>query len=203
MREPGSTQVFRWIPYNRGFGTVYRRSSVPMMDIETVMDDPVIPAQIPEQLRTIEPIDLSNAIETDLEMTIGQDEANNIEMGFNGIPYCSMKPLEARVGETHIWNLINNSDFNHPFHLHGYFFQVLDENRVPEWKDTVDVPVGETVRIAVNFEGRPGMWMYHCHILDHAEAGMMGQLWVVPADSTDPAPEQDLSVLIDVMVKEE
>lgn len=73
-----------------------------MMDIETVMDDPVIPAQIPEQLRTIEPIDLSNAIEIDLEMTIGQDEANNIEMGFNGIPYCSMKPLEARVGETHI-----------------------------------------------------------------------------------------------------
>ena len=112
-------------------------------------------------------------------------------------------PLQARVGETHIWNLINNSDFNHPFHLHGYFFQVLDENRVPEWKDTVDVPVGETVRIAVNFEGRPGMWMYHCHILDHAEAGMMGQLWVGPADSTDPAPEQDLSVLIDVMVKEE
>jgi len=44
MREPGSTQVFRWIPFNRGFGTVYRRASVPMMDIETVMDDPVIPA---------------------------------------------------------------------------------------------------------------------------------------------------------------
>lgn len=203
MREPGSNQTFRWIPFNRGFGTVYRRASVPMIDIETVMDDAVIPAEIPEQLRVIEPIDLTNAIEKDLEMTIGQDSSNNIEMGFNGIPYWSMQPLEARVGETHIWNLINNSDFNHPFHLHGYFFQVLDDERIPEWKDTVDVPVGETVRIAVNFEGRPGMWMYHCHILDHAEAGMMGQLRVGPADSTEPAPEQDLSVLIDVMVKEE
>ncbi len=47
------------------------------------------------------------------------------------------------------------------------------------------------------------MWMYHCHILDHAEAGMMGQLWVGPADSGEPAPEQDLSVLIDMTVKEE
>lgn len=204
MHEPGTTQAFRWIPFNRGFGTVYRRASVPMMDIETVMQDPVTPAQIPVELRTIEALDLSNAIETELEMTIapvGNDAP--IEMGFNGIPYWNMEPLEAKVGETHIWNLINNSDFNHPFHLHGYFFQVLDDERIPEWKDTVDVPVGETVRIAVNFEGRPGMWMYHCHILDHAEAGMMGQLWVGPADSNEPAPEQDLSVLIDVMVKEE
>lgn len=204
MNEPGTTQAFRWIPFNRGSGTDFRRSSVPMMDIETVSDEAVLPEQIPQQLRAIEALDLSSAIEKDLEMTI--DEVGNnmpIQMGFNGIPYWNMEPLQARVGETHIWNLINNSDFNHPFHLHGYFFQVIDENRIPEWKDTVDVPVGETVRIAVNFEGRPGMWMYHCHILDHAEAGMMGQLWVGPENSTGSSPEQDLSVLIDVMVKEE
>ena len=190
MHEPGTTQTFRWLPYDRGFGTVYRRASVPMMDIVTVPDEPVIPAKIPEQLRTIVPIDISNAIEKELEMTIeplGQDQ--EIEMGFNGIPYWSMMPLEARVGETHIWTLINNSDFNHPFHLHGYFFQVLDDTRVPEWKDTVDVPVGATLRIAINFEGRPGMWMYHCHILDHAEAGMMGHLWVAPEDFTGPTPD--------------
>ncbi len=196
MHEPGTTHTFRWIPFNRGFGTVYGRASVPMMDIETVMQDAVIPEPIPEQLRNIDALDLSKAIEKNLEMTIS-DANDQIVMGFNGIPYWSMMPIEAKVGETHIWNLINNSDFNHPFHLHGYFFQVLDEDRIPQWKDTVDVPVGETVRIAVNFEGRPGMWMYHCHILDHAEAGMMGQLWVAPADS-DIAPP-DLGVPVSLM----
>ena len=84
----------------------------------------------------------------------------------------------AQLRNPQVWTLINNSDFNHPFHLHGYFFQVLDENRAPEWKDTVDVPVATELKIAINFEGRPGMWMYHCHILDHAEVGMMGQLLV-------------------------
>jgi len=42
------------------------------------------------------------------------------------------------------------------------------------WKDTVDVPIDGTVRLAVTFDDRPGSWMYHCHILDHADGGLMG-----------------------------
>ena len=42
--------------------------------------------------------------------------------------------------------------------------------------DTVDVPVNATVRIAISFNERPGMWMFHCHVLDHADAGMMGMV---------------------------
>ena len=42
------------------------------------------------------------------------------------------------------------------------------------WKDTVDVPLEQTVRFVVRFDDRPGTWMYHCHILDHADGGMMG-----------------------------
>jgi FtsP/CotA-like multicopper oxidase with cupredoxin domain len=74
----------------------------------------------------------------------------------------------------------NDTDFAHPFHLHGFFFQVLDDTRVPEWKDTVDVPSKTELKLAVTFDDRPGMWMYHCHILDHAEIGMMGHLHVLP-----------------------
>jgi FtsP/CotA-like multicopper oxidase with cupredoxin domain len=77
---------------------------------------------------------------------------------------------------------VNDTSFAHPFHLHGYFFQVLDDTRTPEWKDTVDVPANSDLRIAVRFDDRPGMWMYHCHILDHAESGMMGQLFVAPRE---------------------
>jgi FtsP/CotA-like multicopper oxidase with cupredoxin domain len=86
----------------------------------------------------------------------------------------------ARIGEKHVWTLVNNSDFDHPFHLHGYFFQVLGDDRTPEWKDTVNVPVKSQLRIAIDFDERPGLWMFHCHILDHAEVGMMGHLQVLP-----------------------
>ena len=49
-----------------------------------------------------------------------------------------------------------------------------------EWKDTVNVPVSSSVKIAVHYNDRPGMWMFHCHILDHADAGMMGMLMLMP-----------------------
>lgn len=43
------------------------------------------------------------------------------------------------------------------------------------WKDTVNVPMKTTLRFAVRY-GTAGTWMYHCHILEHAERGMMGTL---------------------------
>lgn len=174
---PGTSRVVRWAPTERGYGSLFARPRVPMMRIETVDEPPVVPAEIPKHLRTIERIDTTGAIEKDLEMTIDLSH-NNVVMGFNNVPYWEMTPLEAKIGETHVWTLINNTDFSHPFHLHGYFFQVLDDTRVPEWKDTVDVPLHSQLKIAIRFDDRPGMWMYHCHILDHAEVGMMAQLHV-------------------------
>lgn len=174
---PGSSRLVQWVPTDRGYGSVFSRSREPLFHIDTVDEPGVQPAKIPVELREIEPIDTSHAIEKTLDMTI--DLANNdVVMGFNNVPYWHMEPIEARIGETHIWTLTNHTDFAHPFHLHGYFFQVLDPARIPEWKDTVNVAVGEELRIAVRFDERPGMWMYHCHILDHAEVGMMGQLHV-------------------------
>lgn len=175
--EPGTRRVIRWAPTDRGYGSLFSRPRVDMMAIETVDEPAVEPAPVPHRLRTIEPIDTTGAVEKLLDLTIDLSN-NNVVMGFNNTPYWEMTPIEARVGETHIWTLRNNTDFSHPFHLHGYFFQVLDDTRVPEWKDTVDVPVRSEVKIAVRFDERPGMWMYHCHILDHAEVGMMGQLHV-------------------------
>jgi FtsP/CotA-like multicopper oxidase with cupredoxin domain len=73
---------------------------------------------------------------------------------------------------------------DHPFHLHGFFFQVLSRGGAPEpyraWKDTVNVPARTTVRLSVRFEGHPGLWMYRCHILEHGERGMAGELNVLP-----------------------
>lgn len=175
--EPGTRTTFYWRPFDRGYGTATARGREPMMYIETVPDAPVRPVHFSGELRRIEPIDLAGAIEKTVELTIMSRNRGNM-MGINGVAH--HYELEARIGETHVWTIVNDTDFAHPFHLHGYFFQVLDESRVPEWKDTVNVPAKSRLRIAVRFDERPGVWMLHCHILDHAEAGMMGHLRVKP-----------------------
>jgi FtsP/CotA-like multicopper oxidase with cupredoxin domain len=182
---PGETYVMRWVPVNRGWGTQTGRVPKDLLEIVTVNERPVRPVSIPDNLRAIEPIDIRGAVEHRLEMSIMRAGSTTL-MGINGVHHDHARPLTARIGETHVWTIVNDTDFAHPFHLHGYFFQVLDEDRVPEWKDTVDVPAKSQLALAVRFDERPGMWMYHCHILDHAEAGMMGHLLVAAADDPDP-----------------
>jgi len=64
----------------------------------------------------------------------------------------------------------------HPIHIHGQRFLVLDVNGIPSedlaWKDTVLVPAGSAVDILVDL-ANPGRWMLHCHIAEHLAAGMM------------------------------
>jgi FtsP/CotA-like multicopper oxidase with cupredoxin domain len=91
------------------------------------------------------------------------------------------KSLRYAPGETQVWTIVNKTKWSHPFHLHGFFFQVLDEKGqhvTPlEWKDTVNVPLEQTLKLVVRYDDdRPGSWMYHCHILDHADGGLMGMV---------------------------
>lgn len=65
----------------------------------------------------------------------------------------------------------------HPIHLHGQRFLVLDNENNYVWKDTVLVPTGKTVDIIVHFTN-PGDWAFHCHIAEHLEAGMMATITV-------------------------
>lgn len=87
------------------------------------------------------------------------------------------------VGELQVWDIVNETAIDHPFHLHGFFFQVVSVDGVAPpfiaWRDTVNVRAGETVCIAWMPDDRPGAWMYHCHILEHHAAGMMAHFQVV------------------------
>jgi FtsP/CotA-like multicopper oxidase with cupredoxin domain len=85
--------------------------------------------------------------------------------------------LMGTEGAVEIWEIENDSEMDHPFHTHGMFFQLLDGRA--GWKDTVNIPRDGTLSFAVRL-GDPGMWMYHCHILEHAERGMMGELMIMP-----------------------
>lgn len=91
-------------------------------------------------------------------------------------------PIHVERGATEVWELVNLGPHEHPFHLHGMPFQVLDRGGVPEptrgWKDTVRIDPHDTTRITVRYD-EPGMWMFHCTIPEHAERGMMGDLHVM------------------------
>ena len=132
---------------------------------------------MPVLQRTIEPISTDGATEVPIALT--EQPGSPLSLGINGVPFSASEPLMADVGETQVWTITNTIDFAHPFHLHGFFFQVLSPDGVLEWKDTVNVPVDGTVRFVVRYDDRPGTWMFHCHILDHADAGMMGSLMVM------------------------
>ncbi|MER5818582.1 multicopper oxidase domain-containing protein [Streptomyces californicus] len=109
--------------------------------------------------------------------------------GINGRPM-AMDRIDQTVtrGTTEVWTLRNGGDMTHNFHVHDVQFRVLDvDGKRPERalrgrKDTVAVPTGSTVRIALRFDGPPDPdipYMYHCHLLSHEDLGMMGQFVVV------------------------
>jgi FtsP/CotA-like multicopper oxidase with cupredoxin domain len=80
----------------------------------------------------------------------------------------------------------------HPFHLHGQRFVILDRNGVANdnlaWKDTVMLEPGEVVNILVDMSN-PGVWMAHCHIAEHLEAGMALSFRVENEDGTAPGDD--------------
>lgn len=175
----GQTIPVRWVPFDRGYGTTFNRPEEQAFRVQ-IADAPEAEATaVPDTSRTISALDVSAATSVALELT--STEVNgSVVMGINGVPSWEAMPLPAMVGETQVFAVKNAMDFAHPFHVHGFFFQPLDENLAPlhpmEWKDTINVAVKETARFAVRYDDRPGMWMFHCHILDHADVGMMGMI---------------------------
>src|SRR4029079_10657568 len=97
-----------------------------------------------------------------------------------GGDHASLPPPLAvlRQGQSYVIELKSLSQMRHPIHLHGHSFLVLGSNRraLPvHWADTVLVAPRERVEIALRADN-PGNWMFHCHLIEHQEAGMMGYL---------------------------
>jgi bilirubin oxidase len=116
-------------------------------------------------------------------MTTG---AGGMEMGFliNGAAFDMNRiDIVSKVGDVELWEIVNPTDMDHPFHVHGVQFQLVETERnggivKPPYralKDTVNVARGETLRLLLR-QDRPGPRMYHCHILEHEDLGMMGIL---------------------------
>ena len=87
---------------------------------------------------------------------------------------------ELALGRSYVFELRNLTPHMHPIHLHGHTVKVLDSNKVDRpvhWADTVLLTPKERARIAFVADN-PGRWMFHCHIIEHQDTGMMGYVTV-------------------------
>ncbi|MBD1591556.1 multicopper oxidase family protein [Arthrobacter sp. S1_S22] len=86
------------------------------------------------------------------------------------------------TGTVEEWTLLNPSPMDHPFHLHVWPMQVVEEaGTAPDsvtWRDVVNIPANGQVKVRISFTGVTGRSVYHCHILDHEDQGMMGVIEV-------------------------
>jgi blue copper oxidase len=144
---------------------------------------------IPTVLLPYEKLSESQAVKTrqfqltmDHDVERGMHRINNILFDMHRIDYPDIK-----LGDIEIWEFENQGDSLHNMHVHGTQFQVLDRsfnaaNLAPTdkgWKDTVIIWPNDYVRILVRFNKYKGVYLLHCHNLEHEDDGMMVNLEVI------------------------
>ena len=186
FRPAAGRVVVNTLPYDRGRMSGQNETlTIPVLTIN-LEGQPTAPIVLPARLRTISPLGAPTArkrIEFGEQMTNGPNG-----MAFKGL--INGKPFDlgridlvSRLDEVELWEVANPTDMDHPFHLHGTQFQIVEREQggriIPAtglaWKDTVNVVRGGIVRFLVR-QDMPGLRLYHCHILEHEERGMMGTL---------------------------
>lgn len=153
-----------------------------LIRFDVVRPTTVSSSPLPATLRPVDPLPPPSVIR---DIVLSFDAAKGAWV-LNGLGFDPNRiDLFPRLGTTEVWRFRNESNFIHPMHLHLVFFQVLSRNGSPPrafergWKDTVQVRAGETVELAARFGDFTGTYVYHCHVLEHAERAMMAQFRVV------------------------
>jgi len=189
FREDGVGDVLRLynLPHNlvgmgNGMGMELINGEFEVLEFR-VLRDTTYTKDIPPVLSTIDPIDTTSATKLTIPLTMQNgrftidgktwDENNALaDYGYN-----------FSNGDVIVIEFINETGMFHPMHLHGFQFQIIRRNGNGDlrptdlgWKDTVIVGPNESVEIAVDMShnfGREQVYLLHCHILEHHDAGMM------------------------------
>ncbi len=149
---------------------------------------------IPSALTTVVPYVEADADDTRTfdfaSLTGGQNQLNG-DFSINGVSF-DMNTINVTIplNNMEVWTVNNNTPISHPFHVHDIQFQILSINgntTIPEnaqgWQDTYLVPAGGgSMKIIAKFEDFADNtipFMYHCHMLNHEDGGMMGSFTVV------------------------
>jgi FtsP/CotA-like multicopper oxidase with cupredoxin domain len=143
------------------------------------------PSRLPDRLRALPPLPPASVVR-DVSLSFDPEQ---VQFRLDGKVFDATR-VDARIAEgaTEIWRITNTDTafgIDHNFHLHMVQFRVLDRDGVPPspgeagWKDTVLIRPGSSVRVQATFTGYPGRYVYHCHLLEHSQLGMMAQFEVV------------------------
>ncbi|MFI2489045.1 multicopper oxidase family protein [Promicromonospora kroppenstedtii] len=144
---------------------------------DTLADETALPAALGEAP------DLAGAdVAAERSFVLSSDQINGRSMAMDRIDF------GVREGTVEVWEVTNDNGYIHNFHVHDVQFQVLtvDDAAPPPhlsgWKDTVLLVQGSRYRLAMRFTDHtdPNVpYMYHCHLLQHEDDGMMGQFVVL------------------------
>jgi FtsP/CotA-like multicopper oxidase with cupredoxin domain len=149
---------------------------------------------LPAVLNTIVPLNTAGSVSRTFLFT-----SDGAGFGINGIDGRSMDALmqnetHVNIGATEVWTVVNQTEQNHDFHMHDTPFQVLSLNgALPSgdklgWKDTIEVPPGTSVQLAVHFADYADSghaYMLHCHLAPHEDQGMMALFFVDPVANSN------------------
>ncbi len=193
-RPPESYRLVN-LPYSRGamgmgggmgmmggMGGVIGSNSAPSTIATFVYAGQANPAvPLPPKLVPVQPLPLPSQTRS---FVLGQSMGSGMMGGgmsfaINGRTFDPGRiDTQVRLGDAEEWEFINPMGMDHPMHIHTNPFQVVQSDGSLEaaWRDVVLVPGGGRVRVRTAFQDFTGKLVYHCHILDHEDLGMMGVL---------------------------
>ena len=165
-------------------------------------------ASLPETLTQHKALDVAQAVNAGAPRRFTLQSGMGMSWTINDRQFDMMdvaRDEKVRLGDTEVWEFINQSSGGmgmgmtsqpHPMHVHGLQFKILERKVDPAeaggydslkdgfvdegWHDTVLVMPGEQVRIGMKFEDFAGLYLYHCHNLEHEDMGMMRNYQVSP-----------------------
>ena len=154
-------------PYNRGAQREPSRSE-PLFGVQP-STQAAAPA-LPTRLATLERIDPGEvAVRRSFRMAMAFLAPDGQQQ---------LAPIAAQQGDLELWEITNVDTQDHVFHLHTWPFRVWRRDGVaaaePGWRDTINLMPGERVELLVPFRDFAGKSVFHCHIAEHGDAGMMG-----------------------------
>jgi FtsP/CotA-like multicopper oxidase with cupredoxin domain len=186
------TLTLRAMLYNRGYGSVEYRNAEDVLTI-ALTDERALPApKLPAVRRTIAVPDVVGATAVECrDHAAARGRGRQVRVSgqrravLEGTAIPGPRSARSRSGRsgTTASSLIRSTCTASSF---CRWTTQLEPIRPMAWKDTLNVPMEGTIRFLVVFDERPGLWMFHCHILDHADGGLMGHVQV-GASNTDHA----------------
>jgi FtsP/CotA-like multicopper oxidase with cupredoxin domain len=181
-RDGGEYRLLN-LPYDRSaMGLVGREAGGETLALLRYTGPAVTRWSLPEKLKSITPLGWP-AVHRTFQLGQAMGAMGNRFMGrgmaftINGRTFQEGR-VDGRgtLNTVEEWEFVNPAAMDHPMHIHTDPFQVIDSSGspVPAWKDTVLVKAGSRLKVRTALRDYPGLRMFHCHILDHEDLGMMG-----------------------------